>query len=496
MDAGLVIEPRTTGREEFAISHDFYVEVAYDTLPAVRRRRLHGDAAEALLALKGDEPGASAELAYHFHRAGKLARAAHFAQLAGEHALRLYAGQRAMAHIEDALRWREEAGLATDEARDAHLHFSLGDALRLAGHYDQALDHFARALPAAEGKTKVAAAFHVVTLAAMQGQGTGLGQFAEMAPALERELVSMGQTWALAGFRWMQGYLLTIQGRWVRARQCTAEGWRLARQLLGRGEPAPAGLQAWAYLVLARAHERWSDWRQALRYSSKSLARYAGQEDLYGTAANHVTRAAAHYGLGGWQAALEACQQCIELATEADDPRWKGEALYFAGLVHLEQGDHAQAEANARQVLEAARATGDLLRGGLAQILLARLAIQRDQAPQAMPLLEAQIRAARTASAESYAVLALRHLAEAHLLAGDLAAATATAQEGLALAERSGMKRERCGCLQVLGVASARAGDLQAGERLLLDAARLAERIGCRYELDLARHRLEELGRM
>jgi tetratricopeptide (TPR) repeat protein len=294
----------------------------------------------------------------------------------------------------------------------------------------------------------------------------------------------------------MQGYLLAVQGHWLRARPCTAEGWRLARQLLERGEPPPADLHAWAYLVLARAHERWSDWRQALHYAGKSLARYTGQEDRYGIAASHVTRAAALYGLGEWQAALEACQRCIELATEADDPRWRGEALYFAGLVHLEQGDYTRAELNARQVLETARSTGDLLRGGLAQILLARLAIQRDLAQEAMPLLEAPVLAARAAGAESYAVLALRHLAEAHLLAGDLAFATATGAAGRALAQRSGMKRERCGCLQVLGVAAARAGDRRTGEQQLLEAAHLAERIGCRYELDLARNRLEELGQV
>jgi tetratricopeptide (TPR) repeat protein len=495
LDAGLVVEPRTMGREEFAVSHDFYVQVAYDTLPAVRRRRLHRAAAEALLALKPDDPGARAELAYHFHRAGELVRAAHFAQLAGEHALHLYAGQRALLHIEDALRWREEAGLVADEALEAQLHFSLGDALRLAGRYDQALGHFAQALPAVEGQTKLAAAFHVVTLAAMQGQGTGLGHFAEMAPALERELVSMGRTWALAGFRWMQGYLLAIQGHWARGRQCTAEGWRLARQLLERGEPAPEDLHAWAYLVLARAHDRWSDWRQTLHYAGKSLARYVAQENLYGIAASHVTRAAALYGLGDWRAALEACQRCIELATEADDPRWRGEALYFAGLVYLEQGDYPRAQLNAQQVLATARSTGDLLRGGLAQILLARLAIQRGMAEEAMPFLESLVKTARVASAESYAVLALRHLAEAHLRAGDLVAATATAREGLALAQRSGMKRERCGCWQVLGVALARAGDRQMGELRLQGAARLAERIGCRYELDLARDRLEELDR-
>lgn len=83
LDAGLLIEPRLNGRKEFAIAHDYYVEIAYDTLPPVRRRRLHLWAGEAMETVYTDDLSPHyTTLAHHFHHANQPARERHYTHLA------------------------------------------------------------------------------------------------------------------------------------------------------------------------------------------------------------------------------------------------------------------------------------------------------------------------------------------------------------------------------------------------------------------------------
>ncbi len=481
LEAGLLIEPRGVGRGEFALAHDRYAEVAYDTLPRVRRWRLHRRVAEALVALHGDDPATSAEVAYHYHRGGRPAEAVRFAIRAGEHALRLYAGQDAAGHFEDAIRWAEEAGLSFDKEQLAEIHLNWGEALRRSGRYEDAMAHFAQALPLAQGELKLAVVFQICSMGVTRG--ASLAEFNRLVPSLEQELVGIGDTWALAALRWAQGFIAALQGEVSRARECSAAGWRVARRLVVRGSKAPPWLEARGYVALARCYELWTDWRRAIRYADKALALYTARNDLNGIAASHAILGAACHGLGKWDQALSHFERCYGLAADAGDPRMQGEALYRAGLVYFERGDWARAEENAHRILATAGLTGDVVRQAFGQSLSARLSARRDAPREAIPVLRLQEQVARAADAMCYVAQSLRYLAEAYLLAGDMEAALTTARKGSELAHRCGMKREWGGSLRILGEALARSGELQEAERHLLRAMGLAERIGCRYDL-------------
>jgi tetratricopeptide (TPR) repeat protein len=493
LEAGLLVEPRAVGRAEFAPAHDCYAEVAYDTLPLVCRRRLHRRVAEALVALHGDDPATSAGLAYHCHRGDQPAEAVRFATQAGEHALRLYAGQQAAGHFGDAVKWAEAAGLSLNDVRLAEIYLNWGEALRRSGRYDEAMTHFVQALPLAQGELKLAVAHQICSVEAMRGGS--VAEFSRLAPSLEQELADAGDTWALVALRWTQGFMAAMQGEVARARACSAAGWCVARRLVARGDEAPVWLEPRGYIGLARCHEWWADWRRAIRYANKALALDTAHNDLNGIAASHATLGTARYSLGEWDQALRHFERCYSLAADAGDPRMQGVALYRAGLTYFERGDWATAEEHARRVLATAESIGDALRQGFGQSLLARLSMRRGAPQEAIPVLQLQERMARAADAAAYVAQMLRHLAEAHLLAGDLEAALSTAREGSELAERCGMKREWGGSLRILGEALAQSGELLEAERHLLRAIALAKRIGCRYDLAEAHRSLGRLYR-
>ncbi len=92
MDAGLIVEPRSLSKPEFMISHDRYTEVAYETIPAIRRKRMHLQVAEAIEAIGGsDHEKYYAALAHHFDKAEKPEPAAHYTALAGDRATAQFA---------------------------------------------------------------------------------------------------------------------------------------------------------------------------------------------------------------------------------------------------------------------------------------------------------------------------------------------------------------------------------------------------------------------
>jgi len=104
LDAGLLVEPRSLNQPDFKISHDYYAEIAYETIPAVRRRSMHLQVARMMENLYGGQvEGHAATLAEHYHRAGKAKETIHYATLASEQALKRFASIEALHFIEMAL---------------------------------------------------------------------------------------------------------------------------------------------------------------------------------------------------------------------------------------------------------------------------------------------------------------------------------------------------------------------------------------------------------
>ncbi|MCC6238363.1 MAG: AAA family ATPase [Dehalococcoidia bacterium] len=129
-DAERVDLIRATGSSRYEFTHPLVRDALYASMPTRRRVRLHGRVADYLLRAHGEDGRASAELAYHYYRAGQAAEAfeaglaaARTAESAAgwDEAARQY--ERCLELVGDARRERSEEGLLL---RD------LGRCLRLA----------------------------------------------------------------------------------------------------------------------------------------------------------------------------------------------------------------------------------------------------------------------------------------------------------------------------------------------------------------------------
>jgi DNA-binding SARP family transcriptional activator/predicted negative regulator of RcsB-dependent stress response len=104
INAGLLMEPRSLGKPEFMISHDRYTEVAYETIPAVRRKGMHLQAALTIEQFyAGQLEPHFTTLADHFNQARKPEKAAYYAAQAGEQAINHFASDEALHYLGLAL---------------------------------------------------------------------------------------------------------------------------------------------------------------------------------------------------------------------------------------------------------------------------------------------------------------------------------------------------------------------------------------------------------
>jgi len=103
---------------QFQFSHVLFQRFLYNDLGAGERRLLHGEVAEALENLYGEEKDTIAvQLAYHFANAQEADKAIHYLQMAGDKARLAYAHQEAIDYYNRALALQKEQGYDDEAAR-------------------------------------------------------------------------------------------------------------------------------------------------------------------------------------------------------------------------------------------------------------------------------------------------------------------------------------------------------------------------------------------
>lgn len=141
---GLIDAALLTERDEgYAFVHPLVVDVVQDGLSGTRRAFLHRRAAVAIEATHaGRLSPVAGRLAAHFAAGGQPPRAAHFAEMAGEHALSLAAPLEAIAFYRQSLLWE-----ATPERQ-----MQLGRALVRQGDLEEAQTMFETAVASFEAR--------------------------------------------------------------------------------------------------------------------------------------------------------------------------------------------------------------------------------------------------------------------------------------------------------------------------------------------------------
>lgn len=382
--ATLLTEPRQQGRPEFALTHERYAEVAYATLPGVRRRQLHRQAAEALETHYAENlPAYYSALAEHYDKAEKFERTAHYATLAGEQAAAQFDNAAALRFLDRAL----ELTPVKNPASRARLLLAREKIHDLQGaRHPQEADLFE------------------------------LEALASHLPARPQAEITLHR----AAFEW-------IMGHDAAAEIALTTTIRLARAA------AAQDLAARAYLLKGRAARDQALAQQDLTQAQR-LARTTGQRALEG----EIVRALGNSCF--WQGRYVESRTHFEVALaihrEVSDLRGELSALNNLGQVLQLLGQFDTARQSYRQALTATRKIGDQLAEGVLLTNLGGLQMLLGAFAQAQAALTQALEIRLQIGNEEGAAVALKLLGDAARQQGQFARAWENYQRALAINRR------------------------------------------------------------
>ena len=290
-------------------------------------------------------------------------------------------GARAVAAWQEVLEVATDAELAPERANAMR---RLGMADFLAGRLSQASSRFAAA--------------YQVTLAAGDRHGqawalqnlawvtTTRGDFAGTDAVLGRAARLFAELGDPVGRSWLRGttaFARLLAGRLHEAR-------RLARIFLPFGERVGEG---WAVGTLraveAYAASELGDLAEADREARRAYRDFAAVSDDWGRGLALVVRGAIARGLAEADHAIDLFTGALDYAGRSGHPLLLGMAGTMRGFTHLQRGDTAAAEADARRVMAAVEPHNPLAAAQVGpRVLLAEARLRAGDAATAVDLLE------------------------------------------------------------------------------------------------------------
>ena len=394
--AGLVIEDdRAAGRYRFA--HALVRETIYEDISRARRARLHARVVDALVAVRGPEPGPAAELAYHCWQAAPVigaARALPHLLRAGEQAVAQLAYEAAEQQFERALELASQLP-ASRQATDQEIHIAarLG-TVRLV----------TRGLADPDAAQALARARSLAVRAGKRGEPAE-GRWAlfvshlirsELGPAHElgAELVALGSEQndpaLLSAGRWQVGTVALTRGDVQEAQHHLEHALAASRDIapdVPGDAPVDLTLLCQGYLGVARAYQGHGD--AALRLTGQAVGSARRLGDPFGlvfilfcdewaaTVAEAVTRV------------LDSATEAAALIGKHGFREWGIGPQYFHGWAEARSGDPRRGEQRIRAALAKMDAVGTPLFRPFALGLLAEaqfLARHPDQAGDTLRL--------------------------------------------------------------------------------------------------------------
>jgi tetratricopeptide (TPR) repeat protein len=359
--AAQLIQPE--GEEAFVFTHDKIREVLYEELNPIRRRRLHQRLAENLERLY---PGQAAEphvedLANHFLHSGDLQKGLHYAILAAEKAVALYA-------YDEALRYY---GLAAEcahslelPARLAEVEEAAGDTHARRGMFYPAVESYERALEQVAVQLERAA------------EATAREQLREAGAVLKNKIATVyaqvGDERGPALLREAQENLnpqtqllelannLAMQGRYLHYRGQHSQAIAILQRALELAEPAdlPAAL-VFIYSYLSGAYQHLGLMDQSMEWARACITLGERENDPSATAVGYEFLAEDLFFLARWEEGIECAlkdQEIGEQIGSLDRVAWSG----FAHSACLfGQGRLAEARRLVETRLALAEQTGD-----------------------------------------------------------------------------------------------------------------------------------------
>jgi tetratricopeptide (TPR) repeat protein len=293
------------GDREYTFKHDLIRDVAYEMLPKVERRPLHGRAADWLERAAGEQiESYFDQLAHHAVQAGQPERAVGYLMRAAERASRAAAHRQGAALLGQAIAIAESLG---QRALLADLHARRGKA-------------FVNVSMWADARPELEAAL------------------AELPPENIEQRALVLIDLAMVSF-WTPDM--------PSVRQYATEAMRIA-EAVNRDD-----LVAGAMGVLAQVYSSDGELQTGVSLVEQSLIR-AGDKPIAAVAVGVGVRTMSHYWLGRFDEAVASGQQAIQIARKMNDTQFTAHMLPHLGLALAAKGNYAEAE----QVFDEAKRFG------------------------------------------------------------------------------------------------------------------------------------------
>jgi predicted ATPase/DNA-binding SARP family transcriptional activator len=287
--------------------HEQIRELVLGDTSLVRRQLLHRRTAEELegparFNLQNSQRG---QIAYHYHQAGLIEKAAYYYFLAGRMDRSMHANNDALAHFQTAL--------ALGYPKKPDLFIELGDLFTLKGDYHQAIQQY-----------EAAAAFDVLNLL----------------PVIDQKI----------------GQIYLRGGRWEQAAYHFETGLRALEESDNEGSEAiEAKIRAdWSLACLRAGHKEQAD---SLAHEALSLAK--GVKDPLALAQVHNLLGVLAQAANLPEQALKHLEKSLAFADELESPSAQIAALNNLALAQADQGEYGQAIKTLRGALKDCIDLGD-----------------------------------------------------------------------------------------------------------------------------------------
>jgi len=479
-EQGLLPEPA------YVFKHAAIQDVAYHSLLLQRRKELHRAVGHAIEELYADRLAEHyGELAHHFAHGELWAKAMEYATLAGRQAAHAYANAEAVDHYARALEAAEHVQPPPDAAALAALHAERGDLLNVLADYDASIAHHERALELLRAGTDRRA--EVQALLALSdvylnyhrpepAQRT-CDEALELATALDDRALQAAclATRAL--------YISAWHGPIAEARSAGRGALEFAQQL------SDAPLRSRTLILLGSVLQWRADFDACVPHllEGAQLAEQLHAGHLRGQALFQLGNA--FLSTGRYDAALRWYGELREYAESANDKFWIVRAPNLIGGVHLDLFDFEPAIELCREGDEIAQRLFPwpeprghcLVKLGQAELLRGEYGAAEQYLRSAWGLLE-QDSWARW----RWHIPLLRARAELALATGDLDKAWSFASQSLELAAQTDSRKHIAHAKLVLGQIADKQERLPEAEKLLRNAVTLADHIHAARELWLA----------
>jgi ATP/maltotriose-dependent transcriptional regulator MalT len=428
------------------------------TVSDLRRRRLLHQVA----ATWSDQVGGDIlEAAYHQAQAGETGRAA---ELLAAHTADLVGRGQALAAAdltERLLSARWQAGEDADGFR-LDLLTARGDLLANTVRVADAESSYRDAMAVAAGPRRAQIAARLAQLLIQRGA----------APEAVRLCQEAADTVGTANHLLLAQLAATTsqaQNQLSRYEEATAEANRaldLAGSVTGAPEEAVAEIQARAYLALGqtmRIHRRLDAAIEHLLRAVEAASR-ADRPELVSHARHAL--AAVHFEQGDMDSAAALFTEVLAQFRQLGDGYGAARVLLALTQVFLNRGELDRALETASQAYEIRSQLGDRPGIANANCVRAEVLLALGRLDQARDLIEEVVDTSAKICSTQYRGYHLAVLAQAHLLAGDAAAAVTALRTGIGLPDIAGMAV----CLllhEYLAMALLVAGDIEDAEQLL-----------------------------